>query len=208
MLDLAEYDRAHKEYKSGWSLIDTTLRDICIRYPGHSDRRVVVAKLGIIGRTYAAGLERGVRRSGSQGGALFTVADHVYRNHARIDKIVGRVTAQEGPLDQASLEVVLRAHGQLDRLITEVRINGHSARSFASKYLHFHNPIVPIYDSYAWKKLRKLVPSKPELEILPKAGDPNYRQFLQRFWSLHRALRRAGRKPTARRIDSYLLYRE
>jgi len=87
------------------------------------------------------------------------------------------------------------------------RSRGVRLRSFVSKYLHFHNPIVPIYDSYAWDRIRMLIPNDARLDFLPNEGDPAYRRFLERYWSLHRELRRAGRKPTARRIDSYLLLR-
>lgn len=207
MIDLAEYDRAHAEYKSRWEVMDATLQDLCEKHPGHGDLRVVVAKLAIIGRAYATGLERGVRSLASQGGALLVIADHVYENRAEIDRIIRRVIALRGRPDEEKLTTILRAHGRLAALISEVTIKGRSARSFVSKYLHFHSPIVPIYDSYAWNRLREIVPQHRELELLPELGDSPYRRFLERYWSLHRELRRAGRKPTARRIDSYLLHR-
>jgi hypothetical protein len=200
MLDLAEYDRAHAAYKAYKPLLDSTLYDLCAKHPGHTDRREVHAKFCIVNRTYAAGLERSIGVGG-----LSSVVDHVLNNRDRMGKIIRHVRALKGPLNPDKLEIILRAHAQLDSLMSEITQKGHSVRSFASKYLHFHNPLVPIYDALAWASLRELAPRAPK--VLPKNGDRTFRRFLERFWSLHRELRRAGRKPTARRIDSYLLYR-
>lgn len=187
--------------------MDASLKDLCEKHPGHGDLRVAVAKLAIIGRAYATGLERGVRSFDAQGSALLAIADHVYEKRAEVDRIIRRVIGLRGGLDQEKLTLILRAHGRLDEVVSDLTIKGRSARSFVSKYLHFHAPIVPIYDASAWDRLRRITPLERGMDLLPNQGDPAYRRFLERYWSLHGQLRRAGRKPTARRIDSYLFHR-
>jgi len=54
--------------------------------------------------------------------------------------------------DPNVLEVVRAGqlvHGRLTEPLTGVTTDGKTPRSFVSKYLHFHNPVVPIYDSCA-----------------------------------------------------------
>ena len=41
------------DYASRWSIIYDTLRALCRKYPGHTPRSSVAAKVWIIGRTYA-----------------------------------------------------------------------------------------------------------------------------------------------------------
>ena len=58
-----EYRQAVDDYEKGWQATDTALYDLCRRYPNHTDRGGVNAKLWIIGRTYATGIERKIRHS-------------------------------------------------------------------------------------------------------------------------------------------------
>lgn len=41
-----------------WDLGNQVLYDLCRQYPGHTDEQAVIAKIWLIGRTYAAAIER------------------------------------------------------------------------------------------------------------------------------------------------------
>jgi hypothetical protein len=81
--------------------------------------------------------------------------------------------------------------------------------SFVSKYLHFHSPIVPIYDSIAQATIGKLVDRKPvrkALTALPE-GARAYRNFVAAFVVLHeRVYAETTLKPTVKQLD-HLLWR-
>jgi hypothetical protein len=53
--------------------------------------------------------------------------------------------------------------------------------------MHFHNPSVPIYDSYAESSLRSLVRWNKELEAvqIPVEGDTEYAWYVMRFLDLY-----------------------
>src|SRR6516225_8308780 len=67
MFSASEYRKSLADYRAKWCAIDETLYDLCRRYPDHSDLRGINAKLWIIGRTYATGIERKIFTQGSQG---------------------------------------------------------------------------------------------------------------------------------------------
>ena len=79
-------------------------------------------------------------------------------------------------------------------------------RSFAAKYLHFHCPVVPIYDSYAAAGLGKLVhwDARDVPFGQPTGGDPEYWAFCLRFLRFYNDCRDAGRTLSVKGLDAYL----
>ena len=55
-----DYNRSRDDYAQGWRAIDETLYHLCRDHPHHDHRPWVNAKILIIGRTYATGIERKV----------------------------------------------------------------------------------------------------------------------------------------------------
>jgi len=84
---------------------------------------------------------------------------------------------------------------------------GQAPRSFASKYMHFHCPAVPLYDTYAVTALRHLYHWQGWFEIfdLPECADEEYAWHAMRFWQLHRDAGKRGRRVTVKLLDYYLL---
>jgi hypothetical protein len=117
----------------------------------------VRAKLAVIGRSYSTGIERKVRSDGTQGSAISQLAEYVDRNHRAVDEVIDVLRGHEEPLTTELLKAIVDGHGKLLRLIEGVTRTGQTPRSFVSKYLHFHAPVVPIYDSVASGALRALV---------------------------------------------------
>jgi hypothetical protein len=188
-----------------WGAVDDILYDLCRRDPDHGDRRTLTAKLVLINRAYQAGVERRVSPPpGMQ--AITVIADFVYANRAKIDSIVGEVRALREPLTVDDMTNIIAQHGRFTELLLGVTTDGKVPRSFASKYLHFHSPAVPIYDSYATTGLTKLV-HWSDVEVpfdgVPGA-DPEYRDFCARFWRLYGACRQSGLAVTAKTLDNYL----
>ncbi|MEW5826372.1 MAG: hypothetical protein AB1778_06020, partial [Candidatus Bipolaricaulota bacterium] len=67
ILSVDDYRRAVADYEHSWRATDEALYDLCRRHPDHADQAGVNAKLWIIGRTYATGIERKIPANGKQG---------------------------------------------------------------------------------------------------------------------------------------------
>ena len=107
------------------------------------------------------------------------------------------------------MATIVGVHGRFTQFLVGVTTDGKSTRYFASKYLHLHNPAVPIYDSYALAGIRRLVRcDAAEIPIArPPRGDDvadGYYQFCARFWRLLEACRDAGREVSVKSLDTYL----
>ena len=91
------------------------------------------------------------------------------------------------------LKQVLTTHGKLVFLYKKkVGKKHHSTRSFWSKYLHFHNRFVPIYDSRVTKNISELFSKdkhlksllKTEPEFNSKGVDRSYAKYVKKFFVL------------------------
>lgn len=110
------------------------------------------------------------------------------------------------PLDASKMAVVAEQHGRFMALLQELTRDSTAPRSFASKYLHFHLPVVPIYDEYARSAITRLVRWN-EAEIpfpLPPHGDAEYWNYCVRFMRLLTACHKAGVTATVKSLDAYL----
>ena len=56
--DLMDYGKAQRERRMLYSRTDEVLYDMCRKWSNHRDLSIVQAKVRIIGRVYAAGVER------------------------------------------------------------------------------------------------------------------------------------------------------
>ncbi len=70
----AEVAQAAARFQTDWDLIDHLLYGLCRDYLGHSNRAAVYAKLAMIDRVYAAGMERRVSPPGGRQ-AIEVIAD-------------------------------------------------------------------------------------------------------------------------------------
>ena len=208
MIDIAEYKKACKDYEERWPLLNNTLYRLCEENPGHSSLSTINAKFFVIGRTYASGIERLKRNQGSVPSAtLNMLTQHVYENRKQVDPIFTELSNISEPLSAKTLEIIVNLHRRFLNILMEVLDRG-VPRSFASKYLHFHCPAVPIYDSIASKQVA--VNSRgnkvAELFDMPKDADKIYYRFLMDFKGVYDDAYKRGLKPTVRLIDNYLLY--
>jgi len=147
----ARLAQAIKSYEGSWKPVDGELYELCARRSSHDSFADVYTKVAIIGRVYEAGLARAWRGEGDPETevtlALSEQADLV-RN--------GLKTLGGRSFDRQTAAEIVELHGHLARAISH-RTKGVFLASFVSKYLHFHCPIVPIFDSNAQAAIGQLV---------------------------------------------------
>jgi len=189
---------------SPWRIGNAVLYELCSSKPGHTDEADVIAKIWLIGRSYAAAIER--RRNKSDENDNFyvgTVAPAVARSS--IDSWIQEAKKYDHPSAESWL-TLLKVHHETTQLFS--KISGLEKRSLASKYLHFHVPqLFYIYDTRAVEALRNLG------GILPRAGksgapvDNEYRKFAEKCLSLQRHIEnKYNILLSPREIDNLLLY--
>ena len=112
------------------------LYQLCRDYPDHKSPEVITAKVWLIGRSYAAAIERG--RTMEEDGDSFYESKVVPKIQASsIDEQIHTVK-QFSEITRESIPTILMTHKYLTDLFAE--ISGKDKRSLASKYLHFHCP--------------------------------------------------------------------
>ena len=203
-----DYNKSRDAYTQGWKIVDDTLYRLCRDHPSHDDRAAVNAKILIIGRTYATGIERKVATTGVQGSSISQVADFFFMHRKEIDEWFLRLAKVFEPLASSNISEILAVHGLISKRLTHLTRRKQLARSFVSKYLHFHNSAVPIYDSVASGFLRGLVPLRRirDFQIpVPDCADPEYADYVRRFAHLYQTIASHALPVTVRSLDSYLI---
>jgi hypothetical protein len=205
---IADYQDALADYEARWCAIDQELYDLCRRYPDHKDPRGTNAKLWIIGRTYATGIERKITTTGTQGSSLTQLSDYLLSRARRLDRILHGLKNVREPLTTEKLRFAVHSHGQFLQMLKGITREEQAARSFASKYLHFHNPTVPIIDTYVAGIMPKLVRWRPALSVLkvPRHADYCYTRYTMRFWSLYETATKAVQRVSVKHLDYYLMW--
>lgn len=183
------------------------LYDLCKQYPDHTNASEIISKIWLIGRTYAAAIERRRPRPElpSVSGDSFyidCVAPAVIS--ADVDARLATLRGHDDP--SAARLKVLSVHSYLVNVF--FGFTGLNKRSLASKYLHFHFPkIVFLYDDRAVKALAFL---RAKLSIatpaIPANSDPSYGSFVTTALVLRDMIRREhGEILTPREVDRVLL---
>jgi len=171
---------------SDWDLGNQVLYDLCARYPRHIDKSEIIAKIWLIGRAYAAAIER--RKNSGHG--IFNGDDFYLEKvapsvqNSEIDEWLSALV-NISEVNENNLSQILRVHFQVTQLFNE--ISGLEKRSLASKYLHFHYPkLFFIYDSRAVSAVSHLS------SITGRAGrstlkvDNEYRKFCEKCLRIRR----------------------
>jgi hypothetical protein len=196
--------QAIKSYEASWKPVDSELYDLCGRRSSQSDFADVYTKVAIIGRVYEAGVARAWRGDGD----AETEVTRVLIEQADLIQ-TGLQHLQERRFDRQTAAAIVELHGHIARAISHR--SGHVfLASFVSKYLHFHCPIVPIYDSNAQVAIGELIDWKladPIREAMAKLPDwaRAYRNFVAAFVVLYeRAYAETSLKPTVKELDHLL----
>ena len=191
-----------------WDLGNKVLYDLCSSNPHHKTDQEIIAKIWLIGRSYAAAIERRKNKSAtSQGDKFYEKEVGPKIRNAKIDKWFVRLGKKQTPAD------AIEIHDRLTKLFYD--ISEMEKRSLASKYLHFHfKNVFFIYDKRSVSAIALVTPSsEKELgefsskNLSLKKFDKAYAKFFRRCLWLQEDLRKPfGRKPSPRELDKVLLY--
>jgi hypothetical protein len=195
-----EFVEAALESRGVWDLANEVLYKLCADHPGHTDVSAIIAKTWLIGRTYAAAVERRRVKGKFAGDAFYEKCVAPKIRNSPIDSWLQELKTKSGKDGQIAVAI----HKKLTDLLSE--ITGLNKRSFASKYLHFHFPNrFFLYDSRADKSARQLVKLDRKRTTVADV-DPDYSDFCARCDQLIHDIRSLiGKAPTPRELDKVLL---
>ena len=197
---------ARVEYDRLWRYVDDELYALCAKYPEHGSLGHVAAKVTLIGRSYASGIERQMTAGddGSQG--LVKLVEWMHAHGDAIDRLLVRLRPYAEPLTAEYVALAADVHLRMLELLQPAVAPSRTPRSFVSKYLHFHAPLTPIYDSIAWTAITPLVRKKDiDPGMVPVHGDSDYVDYLKRFWTLYQQAQMVSRNPVSVKLLDYAL---
>lgn len=202
---LEDYISFHEDSKS--KLGDKgndILYSMCKKYPYNEKVDEIIAKVWLIGRSYAAAIERRKNKKESNDSFYIKAAQKIKK--FGFDEIIQSIPTT-GKLDVNNFKLIYEAHSYITAKFYE--ITGLNKRSLASKYPHFHRPIVPIYDSRARKSISELFNTYEFLEEIPykvSGNNKEYLKFMQKVFGFQKFLLENNCKYYAvRDIDKYLV---
>ncbi|MCG9638316.1 hypothetical protein L1D12_24215 [Vibrio parahaemolyticus] len=188
---------------SYWDYGNKVLYDLCQNAFEHKEPAKVIAKVWIIGRSYAAAIERRKDKTEFENDDFYidVVAPKIVESD--IDDWLYELK-QFTRLDENSLNQVLEVHEKVTQLFKD--ISGLDKRSLASKYLHFHLPhLFYIYDARAVRAISYFSHITGRAKA-SKTGDKEYNKLVQKCTVLQRhALDQWQLDLSPRQIDNVLL---
>jgi len=189
---------------SPWDLGNQVLYSLCQDYPRHDRDDAIIAKVWLIGRSYAAAIERR-KNSKDTSDDFYETAVATKIKDSELDDwmaaLPDRITDSWRELGS-----VITLHKRLMDLFSDM--TGLKKRSLASKYLHFHRPdLFFIFDSRAKEAITKVTPHLNQIKaISAENADWDYHTFCRRGqWLRESVKERFGRDLNPRQLDKILL---
>ncbi len=208
-----------KKNPDPFALGNNMLYNMCKEHPSHKDIGDIISKVWLIGRSYAAAIER---TSSNKNGDIKKDGEDFYvekvgprfSEKAKVINLDDRLKElNDSPgdfIENANMVQVLVLHKDMVDLLKE--ISGMEKRSLASKYLHFHcKKKVLIYDSRASKAVNAIVrlykiKSKKSGESTGRI-DKTYACFVCKVIAIVEEItRQTGLQPDPRTFDNFLLH--
>ena len=189
-----------------WDFGNEVLYKLCKENFEHKEKDKIIAKVWLIGRSYAAAIERRKNKTDiNDNFYIKTVAPAFEKSY--LDKYLLSFRIEK-EISINNIEKILAVHNYLIQIIKE--ITGMEKRSFCSKYLHFHLPnLFFIYDSRSVAALRNFISRIPtELMYLTKVkeSDNEYAKFFIKSFILKKQIKENfGLELTPREIDKILI---
>ena len=176
------------------------LYKMCSDYPKHINLDEIRAKIWLIGRSYAAAIERRTKKKHINDDFYdYVVKEFIKFNLTnKFDFKLNQLKNKN--FNEETLNELINIHYELTKFFH--RLTGKEKRSLASKYLHFHVPIFPIYDSRANNSINIIVKGRtPNIK-----GDKQYSKFCNKILFLYNFIKKqTGKIPTLREIDTFLI---
>lgn len=189
---------------SPWDLGNKVLYDLCANHPYHNSEDAIIAKLWLIGRSYAAAIERRKNKEQQNDDFYINRVAPIVKN-SRIDEWLDNLS-EINNIELENVDAILETHQRV-MLLFEL-ISGLEKRALTSKYLHFHFPnLFYIYDSRAClgiKKFNKIIGRSSRNR---NVGDNEYRKLFEKCVRLQEHIRgEYGISMNPRQIDNVLLF--
>lgn len=186
-----------------WDVGNKVLYDLCRLYPQHDQVDQIVAKVWLIGRAYAAAIERRKEKTEFVGDAFYTEHVAPKLKEWQIDRWLSPLSAMR-EVNAENLDAILSCHRQLTDVF--YRLTTLDKRSLASKYLHFHHPrLFFIYDTRAHAALR-LLSAGGRVEKRQATADDTYRKFCLKVLALRDRIEKTyGPRLSPRELDNLFL---
>jgi len=191
-----------------WSFGNEILYEMCRKHPEHNKADIIVGKVWLIGRSYAAAIERRKNVNETNSGDDFyfnVVAPKMLEVGEELDERINGLK-KYNVITIDNLKEILDTHLFLTNIFAD--ISGHRNRSLASKYLHFHVPnMFYIFDSRAIQAAKSyVIPNKQLRDTLAPFGDKEYIDLVIRLFTFQNYVKNQyGITMTPRVIDSFLL---
>lgn len=195
--------------RNEWSFGNDILYDMCRKDPEHRNTDVILGKIWIIGRAYAAAIERRKNSNITDTGDNYfykIVAPQMLYAGEELDKRILKLKEFDS-INLDNLKEIIETHYFLTNVFSD--ISGLNKRSLASKYLHFHAPnVFYIYDSRAVQGARKYIMSdKTLVSKFEKYGDKDYINLVVKLFTFQEYVyNQHGLLLTPRSIDSFMLF--
>ena len=187
-----------------WMLGNNVLYKLCSNFPGHTNPEEIRAKIWLIGRSYAASIERRSKKNKKHINDDFY--DYIvqkfikFNKEHKFDEKLNKLKNKK--FNEDTLKKVIALHYELTKFFK--KLTGKEKRSLASKYLHFHIPIFPIYDSRANNSIKKIVVGKTKINDF--TCDEEYSKFCNKILFLYNYIKdKSGKSSTLREIDTFLI---
>lgn len=189
-MKLSKQDIENARKANEWSIGNNVLYSLCRKYPKHKNKREVIAKIWLIGRAYAAAIER--RKKNNK-----MINDDFYINkvapaitNSGIDNKL-KTLRRFKKIDTRNAHYVISAHFELQNIFKSIsKLN---KVSLASKYLHFHLPkLFFIYDSRAKNALKQFDLNGYKVNPLDTKGKPinkDYFKFIEDCLALRKKIK-------------------
>lgn len=200
-----------REENSSCNMGNSILYEMCKKYPTHTDQDIIRSKIWLIGRSYAAALER-TNKKGTEYKKDFYKNlgnDLLEKTEIReLDQIIMKLNKYNN-VNYDNIEQVLESHKKLVDIFS--KIVNIEKRSLASKYLHFHCPqMFFIFDNRAKNTIKKFVQrNRANIPADISIYDKEYEDFCYRALSLVEYINNKYTiKFKPRDLDNLLLFTE
>lgn len=114
-IDYKEFEKKYKAYQenqnSRWTFGNRILYDMCEQNPDNTDEDIVVGKIWLIGRSYAAAIERKPKDSGKKGDDFYydIVAPKMVKIGGKLDKHIKDLRNSNGSIAD-NVNAILKTH--------------------------------------------------------------------------------------------------
>lgn len=163
--------------RTPWHTSNEILYRLCRQHSAHEDIEIILAKILLIGRVYAAAIERRRQSTTKNDDYYLSIVEPCIRK-SKIDVWI-ETARNVTPGSAKAFETIVEVHKRTTSLFAA--ISGLEKRSLASKYLHFHVPgLFYLYDTRSVAGMRRLSAISGRSSGGFQLEDSEYRKFAEK----------------------------